>query len=159
MFAVHCPQHGSQVLLDVRRVTRLTNLGDGVIAVELTCYDGEHLFLMTGSRSAPRPPVDFDRLWALVIPAPLERVESGDRPATEVTTSAVQPARRGRRVAMARSLRAEIPDLGAVTSVWIALQARLGRRPAALVGRRSQLEAVSARLRARHDLVAILEPV
>jgi len=51
MFAVHCPQHGSTVLLDVRRVTRLTNLADGLIAVELKCYDGERLVLMTGARA------------------------------------------------------------------------------------------------------------
>ena len=159
MFAVHCPQHGSKVLLDVRRVTRLTNLGDGVIAVELRCYDGEHLFLMTGSRSAPRSPGDFDRLWALVIPAQLPRLASQGQHAATVTTSAVQPAGRAGLVTIARSLRAEIPDLGTATSVWIALQARLGRRPAALVGRRSQLADVSARLRDEHDLVAVIEPV
>lgn len=52
MFAVHCPRHGAQVLLDIRRVTGLTNLSDGLIAVELTCYDGEPLVLVTGSRVA-----------------------------------------------------------------------------------------------------------
>lgn len=60
---------------------------------------------------------------------------------------------------MARSLRKEIPDLGTAMSVWIALQARHGRRPAALVGRRSQLDEVSHRLAAQHDLVAVVEPI
>ncbi len=57
MFAVHCPRHGSRVLLDVRRVTRLTNLADGHIAVELKCYDGERLVLVTGSQATRQPPV------------------------------------------------------------------------------------------------------
>jgi len=47
MFAVHCPRHGSEVLLDQRRIRGLTNL-EGAIVVELECYDGERILLVTG---------------------------------------------------------------------------------------------------------------
>lgn len=56
MFAVFCPRHGTPVLLDVRAITGMTTLADGVIAVQLRCYDGEELVLLAGARVA-RPHV------------------------------------------------------------------------------------------------------
>jgi len=47
MFAVYCPRHGTEVLLDERRIRGLTNV-EGAILVELECYDGELILLVTG---------------------------------------------------------------------------------------------------------------
>ncbi len=49
MFAPYCPRHGCQVLLTTSRIRNLSNLGEGVIALELECYDGQLLLLLTGS--------------------------------------------------------------------------------------------------------------
>ncbi|MFC5995685.1 hypothetical protein ACFQE5_15825 [Pseudonocardia hispaniensis] len=54
MFAVQCPRHRGPVLLDVSRIRRVTNLGDGVIVVELLCYDGEPLVLLSGAQVSAR---------------------------------------------------------------------------------------------------------
>lgn len=51
MFALYCPRHGHQVLLDLGRIVRLVNTGDGLIVVEARCYDGESLVGVTGSHS------------------------------------------------------------------------------------------------------------
>ncbi|MGH3466884.1 MAG: hypothetical protein ACRDQF_04010 [Thermocrispum sp.] len=51
MFKVYCPQHGSDVLLGLRRIKRVVNVEPGVIEVELICYDGQVLTLVTGSRA------------------------------------------------------------------------------------------------------------
>ncbi|WP_199432838.1 hypothetical protein [Qaidamihabitans albus] len=50
MFAVYCPEHDAEVLLSQRRVKRLVNVEPGVIAVELVCYDGQLLTVLTGAR-------------------------------------------------------------------------------------------------------------
>jgi hypothetical protein len=48
MFALYCPQHGHQILLDLDQLTRVVNLGDGMILIEARCYDGEPLITVTG---------------------------------------------------------------------------------------------------------------
>lgn len=50
MFPVYCPQHDSTVLLGLSRMRRMVNLEPGVILLEFTCYDGEVVGLLTGSR-------------------------------------------------------------------------------------------------------------
>jgi hypothetical protein len=44
----YCPLHGCQVLLGLTGVRRLTNLAPGVLALELECYDGQQLVVLTG---------------------------------------------------------------------------------------------------------------
>ncbi|MGH3775558.1 MAG: hypothetical protein ACRDRR_07440 [Pseudonocardiaceae bacterium] len=51
MFAVHCPRHGTRVLLTERRIRALHNTGTGIV-IEAECYDGERVFVVTG-RGAP----------------------------------------------------------------------------------------------------------
>jgi hypothetical protein len=55
VFALYCPRHGHQVLLDLGQIVRLVNSGDGVIVIEARCYDGENLVGITGSRSTLAP--------------------------------------------------------------------------------------------------------
>ena len=55
MFALYCPRHGHQVLLDLGQIVRLINTGDGLIVVEARCYDGESLVGITGSHSTLTP--------------------------------------------------------------------------------------------------------
>lgn len=50
MFDPYCPVHGGRVLLTTDRLRGLSNLAEGVIALELECYDGERLLLLTGSQ-------------------------------------------------------------------------------------------------------------
>ena len=50
MFAAFCPEHGCDVLLGLSRIRVVTNLDTGVLAVELECYDGQRLVVLTGSR-------------------------------------------------------------------------------------------------------------
>ncbi|PZS33572.1 MAG: hypothetical protein DLM59_06375 [Pseudonocardiales bacterium] len=47
MFSAYCPRHGSEVLFGERRIRRLQNI-DGVILVEVECYDGERITIVTG---------------------------------------------------------------------------------------------------------------
>jgi hypothetical protein len=47
MFVVHCPTHGSDVLLGIRRVRGATNVR-GLIVLELECHDGTRLLHVTG---------------------------------------------------------------------------------------------------------------
>lgn len=54
MFAVHCPRHGTRVLLSERRIRTVHNTGNGIV-VEAECYDGERVFVVTG-RGAPQDP-------------------------------------------------------------------------------------------------------
>jgi hypothetical protein len=54
MFSVHCPRHGSRVLLSERRIRDLHNTPDGIV-VELECHDGARIRLVTGRRAAPAP--------------------------------------------------------------------------------------------------------
>jgi hypothetical protein len=49
MFAAYCPKDGSRVLLGLSRIRGVTN-HDGVIDVELECYDGERIHYYTGKR-------------------------------------------------------------------------------------------------------------
>ncbi|MQA64194.1 MAG: hypothetical protein GEU86_22685 [Actinophytocola sp.] len=57
MFKVYCPRHGSDVLLGYGRVRQVINVRPGVIVVELRCYDGEIVRLLTGSRADTVAPV------------------------------------------------------------------------------------------------------
>ncbi len=49
MFAAYCPKEGSRVLLGLSRIRGVTN-DDGMIVVELECYDGERVRHYTGKR-------------------------------------------------------------------------------------------------------------
>jgi hypothetical protein len=46
----YCPLHGCQVLLGLTCIRRLANLAPGVFALELECYDGQQLVVLTGKR-------------------------------------------------------------------------------------------------------------
>ncbi|WP_219413226.1 hypothetical protein [Pseudonocardia nigra] len=47
MFLVHCPRHGSRVLLSERRIRALHNTPEGIV-VEVECHDGERIRVVTG---------------------------------------------------------------------------------------------------------------
>lgn len=49
MFVVHCPECDQQMLLGVRSIRQLHNLDSGAVAVEMTCYRGHSLMLMSGN--------------------------------------------------------------------------------------------------------------
>ena len=49
MFSVHCPIHGSEVLLPERRIESLRNTARG-IEVSWVCYCGHHGSFLTGRR-------------------------------------------------------------------------------------------------------------
>ena len=55
MFSVHCPQHGSEVLLPERRIESLRNTVAG-IEVRWVCYCGHRGSFMTGRRATPPSP-------------------------------------------------------------------------------------------------------
>lgn len=52
MLVAFCPAHGRNVLLSVSCIRHLVNLAPGVIAVELECYDGERLVVLTGTQTS-----------------------------------------------------------------------------------------------------------
>lgn len=54
MFAVHCPRHGSRVLLSERRIRALHHTDSGLV-MEAECYDGERVFVVTGRRAPATP--------------------------------------------------------------------------------------------------------
>ena len=56
MFAAYCPRHRSNVLFTERRIRRLDNV-DGAILMEVECYDGERIKIVTGRRRRPASPV------------------------------------------------------------------------------------------------------
>lgn len=60
MFAVHCPRHGSRVLLSERRIRALHHTDNGIV-IEAECYDGERVFVVTGRR-APADVVESRQL-------------------------------------------------------------------------------------------------
>jgi hypothetical protein len=49
MFLAYCDDCGRRMLLPVSHVRAVHNLARGVIAVELTCYEGHVLLMMSGS--------------------------------------------------------------------------------------------------------------
>ena len=56
MFSVHCPQHGSEVLLPERRIESLHNTPTG-IEVRWVCYCGHRGSFMTGRRREFATPI------------------------------------------------------------------------------------------------------
>jgi hypothetical protein len=60
MLALHCPRHGHRVLLDLDRIRRVTNLGEGIILIEARCYDGQPIIEISGS-AATLPPDQVGR--------------------------------------------------------------------------------------------------
>jgi hypothetical protein len=54
MFVAFCPLHGCDVLLSISCIRDVANLAPGVIAVELECYDGERLVVLTGTQTSRR---------------------------------------------------------------------------------------------------------
>lgn len=53
LFVSFCPLHHCDVLLGATRIRDLPNLAPDVIAVELECYDGERLVVLTGTQINP----------------------------------------------------------------------------------------------------------
>jgi hypothetical protein len=49
MFSAYCPRHRSNVLLSEGQIRGLSNL-DGSIVVDVECYDGERIRVVTGRR-------------------------------------------------------------------------------------------------------------
>lgn len=49
VFVAFCPRHDCEVLLGAGCLRGLTHLAPGVLALELECYDGEPLVVLTGS--------------------------------------------------------------------------------------------------------------
>lgn len=45
------PLHGCDVLLSLSCLRSMDNLAPGVIAVELECYDGQRLIVLTGAQT------------------------------------------------------------------------------------------------------------
>jgi hypothetical protein len=54
MFLAYCDDCGDRFLLPANHVVAVHNLASGVIAVELTCYEGHHLVVLSGNE-AGRP--------------------------------------------------------------------------------------------------------
>ncbi len=69
MFALYCPRHGHRVLLDLGRLSRMVNLGDGLILLEARCYDGEPLTGITGHAATLRPDQIAQRPATLPMPS------------------------------------------------------------------------------------------
>ncbi len=55
MLSVHCPRHGTEVLLSERRITRIARDGDH-LTLEWVCWCGHRGTHRTG-RPAPRPTI------------------------------------------------------------------------------------------------------
>ena len=47
MLSAYCPRHGSRVILSERRIRAVHNTADGIV-LEVECYDGERIMLVTG---------------------------------------------------------------------------------------------------------------
>jgi hypothetical protein len=56
MFTIDCPTHGRPVLVTDRRVRQLRNTDNGIV-LDIECWCGTHITLVTGRR-ATRPLVD-----------------------------------------------------------------------------------------------------
>ncbi len=65
MLTVHCPRHGTRVLLSERRIRAVHNTADGIV-IEVECHDGARIRMVTGR------PVDPDL-------APAERIRRARR--------------------------------------------------------------------------------
>lgn len=65
MFAVHCPRHGTRVLLTERRIRALHNTEAGIV-IEAECYDGERVFVITGRGAAADLVVSRQLVMSLV---------------------------------------------------------------------------------------------
>jgi hypothetical protein len=53
MLLINCPSHGRQVLVTESRVRRLTNTDSGIL-LDIECWCGTHVALLTGRRTAAR---------------------------------------------------------------------------------------------------------
>jgi hypothetical protein len=65
MVTAYCPRHGSRVLLSERRIRALHHTETGIV-MELECYDGERVFVVTG-RDAPSDPAAARQLVMSVV--------------------------------------------------------------------------------------------
>ncbi|HXV93538.1 MAG TPA: hypothetical protein VD813_09595 [Pseudonocardia sp.] len=54
MLTVHCPRHGSRVLLSERRIRAVHNTPDGIV-LDVECHDGERILVVTGRRVEEGP--------------------------------------------------------------------------------------------------------
>jgi hypothetical protein len=108
--------------------------------------------------AAPEHSSAAGRCWELVIPRQVVVVRLNGR-APDASPLDYLPALRPYGVlAMARALHEEVPDLGRVASVRIAVRAHRGERAVAAAGTRELLDHIRARLRAYHELVSAIEP-
>ncbi len=53
MFAIDCPTHGSRVLVTERRIRNLVNTPAGIL-LDVECWCGTHVQVLTGRNAAPR---------------------------------------------------------------------------------------------------------
>ena len=53
MIVAYCPAHRSEVLLSERRVRSMSATDDALL-VEVECYDGERILIVTGRQSHRR---------------------------------------------------------------------------------------------------------
>ncbi|MCA2229887.1 hypothetical protein [Nonomuraea aurantiaca] len=49
MFLAYCDECEERFLLPVSHITAVHNLASGVIAIELTCYEGHKLIVLSGN--------------------------------------------------------------------------------------------------------------
>jgi hypothetical protein len=49
MFAIQCPNHGTEVLVTERRIRRMENTPGGIV-MDVECYCGTHVVVRTGRR-------------------------------------------------------------------------------------------------------------
>ena len=49
MFLAYCDECEERFLLPASHITAVHNLSSGVIAVEMTCYEGHHFVVMSGN--------------------------------------------------------------------------------------------------------------
>ncbi|NUP65584.1 MAG: hypothetical protein HOV96_15740 [Nonomuraea sp.] len=49
MFLAYCDECGERFLLPANHVAGVHNLANGVIAVELTCYEGHRILVLSGN--------------------------------------------------------------------------------------------------------------
>lgn len=65
MVNAYCPRHGTRVLLTERRIRGMHNTDAGIV-MELECYDGERIFVVTGRGAAADPAAARQLVMSLV---------------------------------------------------------------------------------------------
>lgn len=114
--------------------------------------------LHRGAPVDPAAAAHRDPTWALVVPRQ-EVVVRLNGHAPDASPLDYLPAQRPYGVtAMARALRRELPGLGLLPALRVAVRSHRGTRAVAALGSRADLEEARARLRLGHALVSVVEP-